>query len=89
MDQTLSPNFQWPSEFKGHTLELLYARGDLRMHRSRVVAIFSSAFKVILLKHLFEKVFLLRSGRKRRTLGATVYIRLLFQPLQFQILRGF
>ena len=43
------------------------------------IAIFSSAFKAILLKHLFEKVFLLRSGRKRRTLGATVFIRLLFQ----------
>ena len=26
MDQTPSPNFHWPSEFKGHTLELLYAR---------------------------------------------------------------
>ena len=42
----------------------------------------------ILLKHLFEKVFLLRSGRKRRTLGAAVFNRLLFQPLHFQILRG-
>ena len=54
----------------------------------RVVAIFSSAFKAILLKQLFEKVFLLRSGRKRTTLGAPVFNRLLFQPLHVQILRG-
>ena len=26
MGQALSPNFQWPSEFKGHMLELMYAR---------------------------------------------------------------
>ena len=32
ISQALSPNFQWPSEFKGHTMELLYAR-DIRKGR--------------------------------------------------------
>ena len=52
----------------------------LRMRRSPCGSyLFSSAFKAILLKHLFEKLFLLRSGRKRRTLGAAAFNSCMFK----------
>ena len=57
-----------------------------RKHESTKKREFSSA---ILLKHLFKKVFLLRSGRKRRTLGATVFNRLRFNRYIFKFYGAF